>query len=718
MQYRDLLREINAYEHTYKKWQERGDKVVKRYKGEDTRRGDSTFNILWSNVETLIPAVFARVPQPEVVRRFKDRDPVARVASTILERCLDYEVHHYDDYEEAVTNSLKDRFLPGRGVSWVRYEPVFNQVQISEDAEEGESVDTIEYECAPVDYVHWKDFGHQCGRSWEEVNIVWRKVYMTEAELAKRFGDALAKTIPLDQQKDETSKNENERTVSKATVYECWCKADKTVRWLTKTHEKYLDEKPDPLGLDEFWPCPKPLFATLTTDSLVPVPDFAIYQDQADELDVISRRIDGLVRALKVVGVYDASQIALRRMLEEGVGNELIPVDKWSVFSEKGGIKGSVDFMPLDDAVKALLALYNARDQVKAQIYELTGISDIIRGQSQASETATAQEIKGRFATLRLKKMQEDVIRFATDLLKIKGQIVCRHFQPQTIMQMAAVEQMGEPPEMVMQAMQLLKTEGTRGFRIGITSDSMTQTDDEAEKASRLEFLSVSTQFLEKAAGAAQAIPQLAPLMGEMLMFTVRGFKAGKSMEGAFESAMQALAQPQERPDPNAAAMQAEQMKMQAQMQMEQQKLAMEQERAARDFEIAQAKLQSDMQAEAARIQAQKEIELIKQEAETIRQAKKAEVDASIKLELADRDAQARAMEYEAGERQREADYVEKEEIKGLFEKQANMHAESLQKVAEVLENVAAAMSKKRKRVLQRDQNGRAVGVIEMDEDE
>ncbi|MDP2648725.1 MAG: hypothetical protein Q8P19_02390, partial [bacterium] len=177
---------IKAYETEFKPWETRVDKILKRYRDEkrtDTSENTaSRFNILWANVQTLVPATFARIPQPDVSRRFSDRDPVGRVAAMILERALDFEVQHYRDYRATMKQSVTDRFLGGRGTSWARYEPHIKAGaeqsgpegdQVTEDASSGEELD---YECAPVDYVHWKDFGHTVARTWEEVTAVWRKV--------------------------------------------------------------------------------------------------------------------------------------------------------------------------------------------------------------------------------------------------------------------------------------------------------------------------------------------------------------------------------------------------------------------------------------------------------------------------------------------------------------------------------------------------------------
>ena len=115
---------IKAYDTEFKPWQTRAGKIIDRYR--DEKRLDNAenpavkFNILWANVQTLVPATFARLPQPDVSRRFSDRDPVGRVASLLLERALDFEIQHYRDYRSTMKQSVTDRFLGGRGTAWAR----------------------------------------------------------------------------------------------------------------------------------------------------------------------------------------------------------------------------------------------------------------------------------------------------------------------------------------------------------------------------------------------------------------------------------------------------------------------------------------------------------------------------------------------------------------------------------------------------------------------
>ena len=121
--YQDWYNCIAQYERTFKNWEDRADKIVKRYRDDSRSRNNpqAKFNILWSNVQTITPAVFARLPRPDVSRRFRDNDPIGRVASMMLERALEYEIEHYGDYASAMKQSVQDRLLGGRGTSWVRY---------------------------------------------------------------------------------------------------------------------------------------------------------------------------------------------------------------------------------------------------------------------------------------------------------------------------------------------------------------------------------------------------------------------------------------------------------------------------------------------------------------------------------------------------------------------------------------------------------------------
>lgn len=617
-----------AYDKKFSEWDARVDRILKRYRDEQRDKskdgGSAKFNILWANVQTLVPAVYSRTPKPDVSRRFRDTDEVGRVASLLLERALEFEVEHYPDFRNSIRASVMDRFLGGRGQIWARYEPHIRAaaqkqptdgVTVSEDVDEPN--EELDYECSPIDYVPWKDFGHTVARTWDEVTAVWRKVYMTREACVERFGDELGAKIPLDCVPEELKQNQmgsDPAELSRACVYEVWDKLRLKAVWICPSMPDVLDEKDDPLALEGFFPCPRPLYATMTNDSLIPVPDFSLYQDQAKELDTLADRIQGLIDSLQVKGVYDASISELARIFTEGQSGQLIPVKNWQAFAEKNGLAGAIDIVDLKPIYEALKAAYEAVQQILRQVYDLTGIADIVRGQSDANETATAQRIKGQYASLRLKAMQTEVAIFASHALQLKAQIICGNYAPETIIKMAAAEELKEVDRaLVPQALALLigpermqdPVGGARGknpmraFRIDVNADTMVQIDEEEEKNQRIEFVAAIGAYLEKAGPIVQQSPAMAPAVATLLKFVVTAFKVGKSVEGeldlVIDKAKEMAANPPPKQDPE-----MERVKAEAQTQ---------QQRAHADMQIQQQKIQSDMMLERMKMQMEQQAE-------------------------------------------------------------------------------------------------------------
>lgn len=681
---------IDAYERASEKWTKRSIKIIKRYKDERSAREStaSRYNILWSNVETLKPALFAKTPKAEVERRFKDKDPVGRVASDVLERCLDYCLEQHS-FGSTMRQGVLDYLLCGRGTAWARYVPHMRDmdvvgtpavmddgVQLTDDAEiQGEDDEEIEtpqevyYEEALPDYVHWQDFGHTDARTWEEVTGVWRKVYLTKNQCIERFGKELGEKIPL----DFTPKGMDNESVAdagkKATIYEIWDRDSHRAMWLSKHCPEKLDERDDPLKLDKFFPCPRPLYATMANDSLIPVPDYVEYQDQAAELDELTGRISSITKAIKVAGVYDSSAEGVQRILAEGSENILIPVEQWAMFAEKGGLKGVMDLLPMIDIAQTLLHLYEARDRVKNDLYEITGMADIIRGSTNPNETATAQKIKSNFVTMRLDERQREVQRYTRNVVEILGQIIAGHFSLDTIKQMSGVQLMtqaekqqvmqqqqmqaqqaqqmqpqgmppGQPPQAALQqqpqlspaiaeAMKepsweevyaLLQNETARCFRIDIETDSTIAGDEDQDKQDAIEFTKTVGAFMEQ---LGQAPPGMQPIMGQMLLFVVRRFSAGKGLEGQIETLVDEMSKaakaPPKPPQPDPTKM----AEIQAKGQMHRQSIQADQQNAQADrqaeMQLAQFQAHLEQQAEQQRLASEQQTEAMRQHMEAQR---------------------------------------------------------------------------------------------------
>lgn len=664
----------------YKKWLRRSKLIVKRFRNETAANDHGArLNLLWSNIETLFPAIYARPPKAEVSRRNKDEDPVARTAARILERALQYEIDEYPDFDQHVRAAILDRLLPGMGVTWVRFE----QFEVARPGDDlGDEADGVELvvetppmpmdggamlalpapeamgemsmlpaippaplvpevkERAVVDYIYWEDFCWGEARQWTDVPWVARREYITRQKGIERFGDAF-RAVPLVHQPvglDEEQRSTGGRSedLKKAVVWEIWDKDSKQRIFVASGHDAILESTDDPYGLEGFFPCPRPLFATQTSDQIIPIPDFSQYQDQANEVDQLTERIHGLTRALKLNGAYDASNGELARILQAN-DNTLIPVQNWAGLSEKGGLQGVMEWVPLKDVVAALQAAWAAREQAKQGIYEITGISDIIRGATKATETATAQDIKRQFGSLRLQNRQRDIAVFCTEILRIKAQLMCDIYSPETLLAMSGI-QGTDDGQYADAAIAMLQSEPLREYQITVAADSLVALDEEQEKTQRMEFLQAIGGYIKEAMIAAQQVPEIAPLALSLMMFAVRAFPAAKPIEADFEEFKAAL---ENRPpaDPNAdaqAQQQAEMAKVQAQMQIEQMKLQMQ-------AQAEQAKLQADAHAQQLRAQADIQIQQVKIQSQAQLEQQRAQMQADIDRYRADVDAQGKA---------------------------------------------------------------------------
>jgi hypothetical protein len=647
------IAEIDLFEKETEDWRKRADKIVTYYRDEreDVNQFVRRFALLWSNVETLKPVLYARLPKADVQRRFKDSDPVARLASEIAERALDYTIDCTDRFNQAMQEVVEDYLLVAQGVTWKRYVPHFKQqtpriavfqrqtegvaedgVGISNDTRtndvgeyedidgnvyseveqdeqgpfvNGEPVDVVEYEEVVTDYINYKDFGRNAGaRTWDEVYAVWRKAYLTRDELKERFGDEIGSKIPLDYEPKKNDKTVNDDTrdlFKKATIYEIWDRSTKKAYWIHKMYpEGPLDMRDDPLGLSDFFPCPRPLWATQTNNTLVPIPDYIFYQDQDKDIQGLTGRISILQKAVRVRGLYPANVDSVRTLLQDADDNDMVPVDQNVLLAMNiSDLSKAVFFWPIDQLVAAIKTLIEIRRQMLEDVYQITGISDILRGSTEADETATAQQLKAQWGSIRVKDRQKEIQRFARDNIRIDFEIIFNHFDPQTIVTMTNIENLPEVqqnPQILPAAIALLKNKALRHFKVDIETDSTSAPDEQAEKQSAVEFLTSFMQGLDTAGKILPLAPELAPAVGEAMMFTARRFKASATLESTIEQGMKALqdriAQSLQQPQQDPAAQMEAQMAQQegqlrmAEMQQEGQLRQGEQQLQAADLQL------------------------------------------------------------------------------------------------------------------------------------
>lgn len=554
---RRWLRELSLASGHEKKWRERANKIIDRYRDEDRDEdtNNARFNILYANTEVLKGVMYQRKPVPDVRRRFLDKDPVGREAAQVLQRSLSYSIDAYD-FDEAMRQVVEDVLLPGRGLARVKYKSEMGQVQ----GPDGQMVEQVVYEAVECDYVEWEMVRISPAKRWRKVRWIAFGELLTRDELVKQFGDK-GKFCSLDWA-PKGKEEEKEELFKRALVWTIWDKSSRKVYVVSKGYTQApLAVMDDPLQLEQFFPCPRPVVSINTTNNMTPVPEFVQYQDQAIELDNITARIDKLVDALRRRGVYDGKYKELEKLANAG-DNEFIPVENYVALMEAGGIDKIMWQEPVETIAKVLIHLYDQRDRVKQVIYEVTGIADVVRGATNANETLGAQEMKARYANSRIAPRQQAVANFARDILRLKAEIMAERFSIQTfaqmtglqlptqqqkqaaMLQMQAAQQMGQqvPPDPMLkkptweEVLQVLRSDKLRGFKVDIETDSTIQPDASEEQKNRIEFVTAITSFLEKAAPAVQAGAIPVEFAKELMSFGARGFRVSPQLEDALDS--------------------------------------------------------------------------------------------------------------------------------------------------------------------------------------
>jgi hypothetical protein len=659
-------------------WRKRADETVKvfRSQSETGKTKERTFNILHSNIETTVPAIYNSTPVPDVRRRYQDNDPAGKEVADLIERCISYSVDAYD-FDNTILSAVQDNELAGRGVTRIRYVPYLN---------EDESAKV--YEEATCEHVQWKNFRRGPGRVWSDVPWEAFELFLSREQLVK-LNPKLGNKVNLDctaEGVQEKSDGTNVKEIFKrAKVWEIWDKDAREVIFIAESmKEQPLRREKDPLGLTGFFCTPRPLYAIDTSDSLVPVIPYDIYRDQAEELEKVSSRIMALVDALKAKGAYDGRMTELGR-LAKADDNELVAVENALNYAE-GGLEKAIAWWPIDVIAAVLEKLYVQRDQIKQAIYEITGIADILRGQSDPNETLGAQEIKQQWGSMRIQRKQMEVQRYARDLFRLKAEIIANKFDWQTIQlmtglkylpqaqkqqaqQMQAMAQQGGqpiqiPPDVVAllnkpsqeEVEGLLRDDVSRAFRIDVESDSTIRADMTRNQQYMSQFLEGTAQYMQAVGPAVQEGVFPADIAVEIYSAFARNFKLGKQAEDALDrladQAKKSAQQPP-KPDPKAEAekikAEAVQMKAKLDAEAQQQKMQMEAQKGQMELQAQQQKHQMELQKMQAELQMQRdEMQIMREQMGMEMQAKREEMALDAQAQHQQHALDAEAMERKA----------------------------------------------------------------------
>lgn len=667
---------LQESEDAFEEWNDHCDKIDKQYANLarlSQMVRDKEFQMFWANCEVIKPSIYAKPPQPVVTPKFKDRRPVYQAASELGERCTQV-AFDLADIDELMKLVRDDVALISRGVAWCRYES-------------GKKDSYYGHEKVCVDFKNRRDFLHSVSRNWREVTWVAAASYLTRGEARKRFYKHSGKAYQdaeyrVDKDAKEVGGADNRQ---RAKFWEIWSKTDRRVLWVAQGCEDILDEDDPHLDLRAYFPCPKPAYGTVQRGSLVPVPDVLQYKDQLEELNLLTGRIHALSDALEAKGFYPAGGAEIADAVQKAIniktpGRVLVPISNWAAF---GGSKEIIIWLPIDMIAQTITGLVALRKEVISDIYQVMGLSDIMRGATDPNETLGAQQLKTQYGSTRIRDKQQELVRLARDIVEITLEIITEKFdtvtmiemsqtqlptmamqrsqveqiqqrlqsQQQQMMQLAsspqaqqmmqsnpqqaqqlmqqgqqllqagqeAIKQIVEKPT-IEQVLKFLKSNRARSFVLDIETDSTIQADENAEKQRRTEFTQVLGNLLPQLSAMISAEPKTAKFCGELLKFATAPFRAGRSLEGSIDELIQQMEMKGDQQKPD-----PEMEKNKAVLQIEQQKLKQQADKDKADLAHKDKELAQKDSHEKAKLQNDKDIEAMKMRAQGQDDAAKAQ---------------------------------------------------------------------------------------------
>lgn len=407
--YNELCRRID---NIYSAREQLGSSITGMYTDQD-------YDTFWASMEVLKPAIYAKAPQVVAKPRFSDATATDKVVAELIERVVnsEFERNGIDMHLREVRDDLA---LLNRGVLRVTYEAKGGEKRLCVD-----HMDRLDFLHEPVRY--WPELGWEAFCAWMTQKQMEERFKNLDPELIRRAGFITRKDRDDDAPSDSAT----------APVWEVWSKTDEKVYWVTEGIDVILDETDPHLSLRDFFPGPRPAYGTLRRRSLIPVPDYIRYASHLDQINVLTSRIYTLLDRVRVTGLVPAGgdvADAIQAAMASTDDVMLIPVPGAAM-----GTTGSefVQWLPIDVIANTITGLIQARTQLFADFDRLSGISDIMRGETEADETLGAQRIKTQYGSVRVKDKTEEIVRLARDVARVSVEIVCDKFDKDTLLEIS-----------------------------------------------------------------------------------------------------------------------------------------------------------------------------------------------------------------------------------------------------------------------------------------
>jgi hypothetical protein len=580
----------------------------------DSYSKERSYNIFYSNVNVLVASLFNTMPKPDIQRRFFKRlegdklksslySEVAKISSGALEYYGD-KADLFSVIEKTIENSVK----LGRGVSWIEYEPTIEKDELGQDIVTDRKINLISLK--PEEFL--------INSADSDRSIWWsaRRHLLTREDLKSRFDyEAEDRELSFEPPNHISKQTEQKR----GEVWEVWEKVGKKRLFILMSSFKneFLEVVDDPYKLECFFPY-KSIHWLDDGKSIVPKPEYTVYKKKAIEVDEISEKSAKIEEEVKYVVLMSASNKDTSKQIADSENGDVITIPEIAVDGAIGKYVGTV---PVDAAMQLVDHLDNKIERLKADIYDITGISDIIRGVSDPRETAEAQKIKGQFGSLRFIRRQKVVQEHIRQLFRIIVEIICEHWDAETLAEITAVDlldmmqkrqklmQLSQDPQAEKEieeikatptweeVLQVMRSDKMRNYTVDVETTA-TAFDDKQEIGASINQLATTYVGMVQQAGALQDpnlirgfIPIVRMALGNIRVSSAVATQLEDALDSAVKSFEEQKAQPPE-PSIDDKRLEVEMAKISSNEKIEVAKLQLEQQKISyeRDFDMAKVR--------------------------------------------------------------------------------------------------------------------------------
>jgi hypothetical protein len=556
---------------------------------------DMNYNVFYSNVEILNANLCISNPKPDIQRRFlkrleKDKlksNTYAMVAK-VLNGAVEF-VSDVSDLDEQLSIAVKNSVINGRGILWLDYEPTIETNELGEEYVSDREI--------RIESLNPQEFLYSSAEKEKDIWWVARRHLLSREDIKRRFEYSPSEAELQFKQEDETQLKRGE-------VWEIW---DKNYRkrafiLLSDVRQKFLEVTDDPYKLDGFFPCDTLEFVTNYT---TPVPEYMIYRKQADLLEVVCKKAAQVEDEVKYVTLIGSKDKGIAQMITAAQNGDVLSIPTDNMV---GAAESLIATTPVDKAILLLEHLQVEKEKLKQNIYDITGISDIMRGATDSQETATAQKIKGLFGSLRFQTRQKKVQNFRKNIYKLIAEIIAEHYDEQTLSEMtctylptdedkmnivlaqkqglASQDQLNELTEPTWaDVMYILRNDKLRNYTVDIETVATAFDDLEQQNAAIKDLTNLYLSMVQYSDSLSPAtLKGFIPLIKMNLSSVKISSTVGNQLEEAIESAYKEAeeeAQVQQ-PNPDLMKIQSEIEYKQGELKIKEQEVAIKQQEADR----------------------------------------------------------------------------------------------------------------------------------------